>query len=219
MNDVQYSSLHEEELAFFGKVGASVSHEMRNVLSIVGEYAGLLADLVAVAENGRPPDYTKFKELSANIIRQVRKGTEAMERFSRFAHTTDERRASCDLTVLTADMAALAQRYVTLAGCRLEVQLPDAATPLNTCAFALQRAIHSAIGLLLEFLQKGELVTLKLVAEGPTAVISVSGKAAAASELSARIPPLCAVMKELKGSADASCKAGVLCLALTVPRQ
>ena len=41
--------LREEELAFFAKIGADITHEMRNVLSIVGENAGLLDDQLALA--------------------------------------------------------------------------------------------------------------------------------------------------------------------------
>ena len=41
-------SFGEEDLAFFGRVGTDVSHEMRNVLSVLGECAGLLDKEVAV---------------------------------------------------------------------------------------------------------------------------------------------------------------------------
>ena len=59
-----------EDLAFFGKIGADVTHEMRNVLSIVGENAGLLDDQLALAESGKALDYEKLKKLSARITRQ-----------------------------------------------------------------------------------------------------------------------------------------------------
>ena len=47
MNDELHRRLREEDLAFFGRIGADVSHDMRNVLSVIGEYAGLLDDLLA----------------------------------------------------------------------------------------------------------------------------------------------------------------------------
>jgi len=207
-------------LAFFGRVGADISHETRNTLSIIGEYAGLLNDLLAMAEKGKPPDYEKLKGISAKIAKQVRRGTESMERFSRFAHAADERAASCDLTALARNVAALAQRRVALAGCRLEVKLPDRMLPVAANPFILQQAVFSAIELMLEFQEAGAVVTIKVLAEASTAVITISGNApVAGSELADQVSQLTAIMKELQGSVDAHRAEGVLSLALSVPIQ
>ena len=152
-----------EDLAFFGKIGADVSHDMRNVLSIVGENAGLLDDQLALAESGKALDYEKLKKLSARITRQVTRGTQTMERFS------------------------------------------------------LQRAVFSAIELILESLENGQVVAIKLAGRGATAVMSVSGSAAGAGELSGRISRLSAVINELEGSVETSWEDGVLSLTLTIP--
>ena len=220
MNDVPHHHIRAEGLAFFGRIGADVSHEMRNTLSIIGEYAGLLNDLLAMAERGKPPDYAKLKGLTTRIANQVRKGTEAMERFSRFAHAADEQPASCDLTVLAGNVAALAQRRVALAGCRLEVQLPDHMLPVAANPFTLQQAVFSAIELMLEFQETGELTTIKVVAEASAAVITISGNAPVTeTRLSDRISQLTIIMKELHGSVNAYRAERVLSLALTVPIQ
>ena len=42
------------DLRFFGRVTAGVSHEITNIFTIIGEFAGLLNDLVALTEKGRP---------------------------------------------------------------------------------------------------------------------------------------------------------------------
>lgn len=219
MNEELRRRLREEDLAFFGRIGADVSHEMRNVLSVIGEYAGLLDDLLARAEDGSRLDCSKLKQVSAKLTRQVSKGTEVIGRFSRFAHATDEQTASFDLTALTGNMAALAQRHVTLAGCRLEAELPDEAIPVRANPFSLQHAVFSAIQVILESLEKGELLAIKLVTQGPTAVISVSGSAAASGggQLSDRISQLSAVMNELEGSIEESWTDGILSLLLTIP--
>jgi len=206
-----------EELAFFGRIGADVSHEMRNVLSIVGENAGLLDDQLMLAESGNPLDCEKLKELSARITRQVARGTRTMERFSRFAHAADEETASSDLTAITRTVAALAERHVVMAGCKLEADLPDEAICVKANPFSLQHALFFAIELILESLENGRVVTIKLAGRGATAVMSVSGSAAGAGELSRRISRLSTVMNELEGSVETSCEDGVLSLALTIP--
>ena len=55
--------LREQNLAFFGMISAGMSHEMRNVLSIIGEYAGLLDDFLVAAERGAPLDSDKLRRL------------------------------------------------------------------------------------------------------------------------------------------------------------
>ena len=140
-----------------------------------------------------------------------------MERFSRFAHAADEEAASSDLTAITETMAALAERHVVLAGGKLEVDLPDEAIHVKAKPFSLQHAVFSAIELILESLENGQVVTIKLAGRGATAVMSVSGSAAGAGELSGRISRLSAVINELEGSVETSWKDGVLSLILTVP--
>ncbi|MBW2000159.1 MAG: hypothetical protein JRJ29_19645 [Deltaproteobacteria bacterium] len=217
MSGQPHLRVSREDLAFFGKIGADVSHEMRNVLSIVGENAGLLDDQLALAESGKALDYEKLKKLSARITRQVTRGTQTMERFSRFVHAADEEAASSDLTAITETVAALAERHVVLAGCKLEADLPDEAIHVKANPFSLQHAVFSAIELILESLENGQVVAIKLAGRGATAVMSVSGSAAGAGELSGRISRLSAVINELEGTVETSWEDGVLSLILTIP--
>jgi len=221
MNEELHRRLREEELAFFGRIGADVSHEMRNVLSVIGEYAGLLDDLLTGAADGRSLDVVKLKTLSAKITRQVRNGTAAMERFSRFAHATDEKTASFDLTALTANMAALAERPAKLAGCRLETELPAKTIPVRANPFSLQYAVFSGIQLIIESLESGPLATIELATRGPAAVISISASTAAGGGggFSGDISQLAAVMNELKGTIETSCADRAISLILTIPIQ
>ena len=208
---------YREDLAFFGKIGADISHDMRNVLSIVGENAGLLDDQLALAESGKALDYEKLKKLSARITRQVTRGIRTMERFSRFAHAADEEAAYADLRAITETVAALAERHVVLAGCKLEADLTDEAIHVRANPFVLQHAVFSAIELVLEFQENGRVVTIKLAGRGATAVVSISGSAAGAGELSGRISRLSTVIDELGGSVETSWEDGVLSLILTIP--
>ena len=217
MSEESHLRLREEDLAFFGRVSAEVSHEMRNVLSIVGECAGLLEDVLALAGRKKPLDPDKLKRPLARITRQVARGTQTMERFSRFAHAADEQTASFDLTALIGNTTALAQRQAALAGCTLEAELPDEAIRVRANPFSLQRAVFSALGLAMESREKGELVTIRLVTEGPTAVISVSGSAAAGGEWSGRLSPLSAAMSELEGNVKESLVDGKPSLILSFP--
>jgi C4-dicarboxylate-specific signal transduction histidine kinase len=209
-------------LAFFGRIGAGITHDMRNVLAIIGQNAGLLDDQIALAESGKllsrkRLDLEQLKTVSARIARQVERGIRTMERFSRFAHATDEQTASFDLTALMETMTALAERHVRLAGCKLESDIADQPIRVTSSPFRLQRAVFSAIELLAASLEKGESVTVGLAAEGPAAVISVSGNIAGGDEPVAHVSELATIMSELTGNVETSRDDGILSLTIKIP--
>jgi len=200
-------------------IGADVSHEVRNVLSVIGEYAGLLDDLVGLADKGRPLDHAKLRNLSTNIAKQVRRGTETMERFSRFAHAADEPLASFDLVALVENMVALVQRRAALAGCRVQAEFSPPAIPVRGDPFALQHLVFSAIQAMLESLEKEEPIRVKVARRGPEAVLCVSGPAAG-GEPSGRISEqLSAAVDKCRASLETSLADGVLSLVFTIPIQ
>ena len=70
----------------------------------------------------------------------------------------------------------------------------------------------------LQSVGKGELITVELVIQAPTAAISFSGNASGdGDELSGRISELSAAVNDLEGSIETSSVEGVLSLILTIP--
>lgn len=58
---------NEAELSgiqFFGKMSASISHEIKNVLAVINENAGLLEDICFMADRGKPIDTPRLKKNS-----------------------------------------------------------------------------------------------------------------------------------------------------------
>jgi len=216
----QADRLRLEELAFFGRVGAGVTHDMRNVLSIIGEYAGLLEDLAALADRGKPVDVERLKKVSGSIARQVKKGTETMERFSRFAHATDQQTASFDLAGLVENVAALGQRQAAQAGCRLQVELPEKPVSVRSNPFSLQRAVYGAVDLILGCPEKDEAVTIEVVSQGAAAEIRVSGRVVGGKgdgRWAEQVAGLSAALAELGGSLETSTAGGTVRLVLSIP--
>jgi light-regulated signal transduction histidine kinase (bacteriophytochrome) len=210
--------LREEELALFAKIGADISHEMRNVLSIVNENAGLLDDQLALARGRKVPDLDKLKKVAARTARQVSKGIEVMERFSRFAHAADEQEASVDLVTVVGDVTVLAQRHFRHLGGSLEVAFPDQPVPITTNPFSLQYTLFRCVQIVWECAEKNEPVRVTLSHQGTAAVLTVSGAAIPGSdEISHRRSELTVVLNELEASVETSCADGVLLLVLTLP--
>jgi C4-dicarboxylate-specific signal transduction histidine kinase len=212
--------LREEELAFFAKMGADVSHEIRNVLSIINENAGLLDDQLALVRGRKVPDPEKLKKVATRIARQVRRGIGIMECFSRFAHAADQPQASVDLTSLVQDATVLAQRHARQHGGSLEATLPDQPVSLMTSPFSLQYVLFCCLQMVWQAAETSEPVRVTLSQQQGAAVLKVSGAASPDSQGLARPnSELNAVLNELQGSLDTSSAEGVLELALSLPLQ
>jgi hypothetical protein len=136
-------------LTFFGRMVASVSHEIKNCLAIINESAGLIEDLTLMAEKGVPIAPQRLRGVSDKVGRQVKRTDRILRNLNRFAHSIDEPESQLDLADYLPFMAALCERFAVLKGVALTVQPPDAPLGINTSPFWLQYlfwlCLHSAI--------------------------------------------------------------------------
>ena len=133
------------ELAFFGKIAAGVTHELKNVLAIIKESNGLMADLLAMLKETPFVYREKFQRSIGRIEEQVRRGTEITSRFNGFAHGVDHPVASIDLNVIVAQTVLLAARFARLQHVELRGALSDRPVMLVINPFRVQMALTRAI--------------------------------------------------------------------------
>ncbi|MCU0694078.1 MAG: hypothetical protein MUF54_22020 [Polyangiaceae bacterium] len=137
--------LRQSDLAFFGATTASVSHELKNVITIINESAGLLQDFALAAERGKPLDPQRVKKTSLDIGRNVGRAVEIINRLNRFAHSVDEPFRALDVSRLVLDVAALSVRMAGLGGRQINAVVPEAAMTVTTYPFALHQILLQAI--------------------------------------------------------------------------
>ena len=177
------------DLRFFGRVTAGVSHEITNIFTIIGEFAGLLNDLVALTEKGRPLAPETVKRAADNIAKQLERGRILVRHMNSFAHGADEPVREILLTDLLLNVAALSARPAALHRTELRLAFPAYEMKVTTDAFGLRRAVQEGILAALEGLNGG-VVLLSLERSDDEAAVTVRGGTAAAaslSELSARL--------------------------------
>ena len=133
------------ELAFFGKIAASVTHELRNVLAVINESNGLMADFLAMMREAPFPHREKFQRSVQKIEEQVRRGVEITSRFNRFAHSMDHPCADIDLNTIVTQTVSLAQRLAALRNVELKGAVCDHPVMLFANAFRIQMALTMAI--------------------------------------------------------------------------
>ena len=81
--------LKYDSLAFFGKVNASISHELKNIMAIISETAGLLGDLADLASTGNPVEPDVLKNCAGSIMEEIQRGFSTIRQMNRFSHSID----------------------------------------------------------------------------------------------------------------------------------
>lgn len=113
--------LGETGLRFFGKMSAANAHEIKNALAVINENAGLLGDLVAMAEKGVPMDPQRLGRLAEKIKEQVLRADEIAKSTNRFAHSVDKMHGPAHLGQSLALVKTMAMRFATQRHIGLEI--------------------------------------------------------------------------------------------------
>ena len=141
----QGEPVFDEGLVFFGKMSASVSHEIKNCLAIINENAGLLEDFTLMAEQGTPLDPVRLKVLSEKIKKQVRRANEIVKHMNQLAHSSDRPAQETDLGETLGLMCALAGRFAAMQGVSLQPVIPEQPVRVVTTPFRLNHLIWRCI--------------------------------------------------------------------------
>jgi len=190
---------HAGRLAFFGRMAADVSHEFGNRLATINEKTGLVEDLAAAAEKGRPLDAARVKALARDIGREVRRADAVCRHLNRFAHSADRPRQRADLAEVLGTMAALVERRA--AARRVAVRAQGApGVPVDVDLVLLEHLIFQCLAWAFEHEPSG---TIVISAIGRPDGSEVSLRGAPFARLREDLPgPLAAALAELPATLD-----------------
>ncbi len=111
MNE-DWNIIGPDSLKFFGKITATVTHELNNTLGIINENAGLIEDLAMISKQGNPPDIDKWMEITQKIGDQVKRTNEIVNNLNSFAHSTDHSKAVVNPDRLLRILVTLSTRQL-----------------------------------------------------------------------------------------------------------
>ena len=135
---------NNHDLAFFGKVNASISHELKNILAIISEAAGLLQDLTDMATKGKKIELEMLKTCSQDIVEEIQRGFTTIKQMNKFSHSVDDPAKKVNLVDVVDLMIALA-KYLSFASKVRFDSPPEAAPMVLTCPIRLQNLIYRAL--------------------------------------------------------------------------
>jgi C4-dicarboxylate-specific signal transduction histidine kinase len=176
------------DLRFFGAVGASISHEMKNVLAIINEMVGLLDDLSRMAATGRPLEPERLQSMTGRMQAQVARGDGIMRGLNRFCHSVDRPRDTLDLTDLTGFVADLAKRRAALREVTLETPPPPQPQRVTANAFALEHLIWACLERAIALADRGATLVLRTEAGPAGPRVRITGLTPAGPTAWAAIP-------------------------------
>lgn len=107
-------------IAFFGKMTANLTHEVKNILAIIQESAGLMEDIMAISPLSQGKYQEKFDNSMATIKGQLQRGMDLTTQFNRFAHLPDRSCAELDLAQSVRQFCTLSERFARLRHIGLE---------------------------------------------------------------------------------------------------
>lgn len=159
----------ETGLRFFGKMTASISHEIKNVMAIINESAGLLEDYSLMAEKGMPIDPERLKVVSDRVANQIRRANGITTNLNNLAHSVDEFQRSVDIRETLELAVGLTGRFADMRSVILDFHPPSDFPAVITSPFHLLNLIWQVLDFAMDASGAGKTVGLTFEA-GPTSV-------------------------------------------------
>ena len=164
-------------LSFFGKINASISHEIKNVLAVINENAGLMKDMYMMAEKGRPLDHERMSIQVEKILAQIRRADRIVDNMNRFAHSIDKSLAQVDLSECLEFVIVLSERFAAMRGVTLELVPPSGSIEVRTSPFLLENIIYLCLEYAMEKSGEGKNILININKNNGAALIKFSGLA------------------------------------------
>lgn len=165
---------------FLGRLTAGATHELRNVLAIVKESAGLVEDLLAVGEAGGS-SADRVTLALGRIEAQVGRGAALLTSLNRVAHGLDRSREEVVLGEAIGHAALLCQRFARERSRGLEAQVCGEDVTVTASAMAVYMALVAGMEWGLEAVPEGAVVEVGLDDAGHVRFGAVGGVPAESS--------------------------------------
>ena len=150
----------ETGLKFFGQMTASISHEIKNVLAIINENAGLLEDLALMADRGAAIEPQRLKNMSQVLMKQVSRADVIIKNMNRLAHSVDESIKTIDLNDALELLTALSNRFASMRGVTVQPKLNECPVTLRTAPFFLMNLLWFCLDLAMDAAGEEKIVEL-----------------------------------------------------------
>jgi signal transduction histidine kinase len=212
----QENLIREEELAFFGAVTASISHDLNNAIAVIEQTAGLLEDLALEDSGDRTIDKGQVQQIAERIGKQTKRGATIIRRLNAFAHSVDDPKRELDLNDLIQNVATLARRMAERKRVQLEPHPGDRPIAIESSPFRLQQAAYLAVQNAVAASPEGERIRLSAGGQNGKAWIEVAGRTTD-SPPELELSSLETLMGRLGGEIESTMDGGKILIRMILP--
>ncbi len=149
--------------AFLGKVTASVTHDIQNVLAIIKETSGLMEDFFLMQKSGGLEDFEeRLDKCIKTIKKQAYRGVNLTSGLNGFAHTADSSQASINIFEITKKMISITERLFKQKG--VDVSIVECNKPCSviTDPILFQMTVFSCIECLTNSFETKAVITVDI---------------------------------------------------------
>ena len=158
----QKSQMSDDKgLRFFGKITASVTHDIKNALATINENAGLMTDYIEMAARGRPLNPEQLTKLSVRIRDQVKRADTLLKTMNRFAHSVDDPVKTVNLGEILQLFALLSVRFTAQRGMAMDIGGHPELINIQASPFSLLNALFLCLEFAMEAAGQGQPIELK----------------------------------------------------------
>ncbi len=140
-----FNTITGKGLGFFGKITASISHELKNSLAIINEKAGLLEDFALMAHKGVTLDPERMESLAGQIIKQIQRANDIIKTLNTFSHSAEEPLKKVDLVQILVLVIRLCSRFADMKSITIEPDIPAEPMPVETRPFFAEYLISHCL--------------------------------------------------------------------------
>lgn len=147
---------------FFGEMTASISHEIKNVMAIINENAGLLEDMVAMNRQGAPFPVDRMEKLAQSVARQIARADEIIQTMNRFAHSADRAMETVDIGETVQFMMKLTSRLTMMQGAHFDFTAPEKPVTTGGNRFFLAYLVWRCMVAAMEMCHAGKSIRIRV---------------------------------------------------------
>jgi C4-dicarboxylate-specific signal transduction histidine kinase len=165
----------DRELAFFGQITASVTHELNNIMAVINEITGLLSDIISDSDATQLQNYNDLVKIRQKLTIQIERGRSVIKHLNSFAHGADEPSKTFDLNAVIENLINLSRRLAYLKKIELQSEVSSEPIILVASPFRLQLALFTVIHKAFDWVSDRGIMTVSTRADINHARVTIGG--------------------------------------------
>ena len=165
----------QETLQYFKSMLPSFSHEAKNVLAVINENAGLMADYIMMAQKGKTLDLERLSSLSTTIRKQVARFNTLITDVRQAAQGIDNNTQTVCLVQHIRQVSELLSTTAAMRSIQFHVSATEEPMHIHTRPVLLLHIMWACLDYAMQTGEQGQHIGLSLEKKGESALVRMSG--------------------------------------------